>query len=110
MCILTVAYILRVGMEMLKLPARRLATIFYKAEPQEFVSEKSTALSGVESGAVHEDVPPITVQSRQSGTSRRHFLRGEGPVFAWKNICLDVKSGEAKKRLLDNLDGKSSLC
>lgn len=93
-------------MEMLKLPAGRLATIFYKAEPQEFVYEKSTTPSDGESGAVDEDVPPITVQSRQSGTSRRHFLDGEGHVFAWKNICLDIKSGEAKKSLLDNVDGK----
>lgn len=97
-------------MEMLKLPAGRLATVFYKAEPQEFVSEKSSTPSDGESGPVDKDVPPITVQSRQSGTSRRHFSDGEGHVFAWEDICLDIKSGEAKKRLLDNLDGKSSLC
>jgi ATP-binding cassette subfamily G (WHITE) protein 2 (SNQ2) len=96
-------------MEMLKLPAGRLATIFYKAEPQDFASEKNSTPSDAESGAVDEGLPPITVQSRQSGTSRRHILGVEGHVFAWKNICLDIKSGEAKKRLLDNLDGKSSL-
>ena len=95
-------------MEMLKVPAGRLATIFYKAEPRDFASEKNSTRSDGENGAVDKDLPPITVQSRHSGTPRRHILDAEGHVFAWKNICLDIKSGEAKKRLLDNLDGKSS--
>lgn len=96
-------------MEMLKLLVGRLAIIFYKAESQDFASKKNSRTFDAESGAVDEVLPSITVQSRQSGTTRKHILGVEGHVFAWKNICLDIKSGEAKKRLLDNLDGKSSL-
>ena len=94
-------------MELLKLPAGRLATVFYKAEPQDFPSHKSlTSEDGGEKGALEEDAPPLTVESRRTGTSRKEFPDRQDHVFAWKNICLDIKSGEGDKRLLDDLDGK----
>lgn len=100
----------RIGMEILKLPAGRLATVFYKAEPQDFASERSSTSSGGEKGAVDEDLPPMTIQSRQSGMPPKDFADGDGHIFAWKDVCVDIDSGGSKKRLLDDLDGKCSSC
>lgn len=95
-------------MEMLKLPAGRLATVFYKAEPQDLISEKSSTSFDSETGSIDEDQPPVTVHSRQSVMPPGDFLDREGHVFAWRDICLNINSGSSEKRLLDNVDGKSS--
>lgn len=97
-------------MEMLKLPAGRLATVFYKAEPQDFISEKNSTPFDSETGSADEDQPPVNVHSRQTVMPPGDLLDQEGHVFAWKDICLRINSGGTEKRLLDNVDGKSSSC
>ncbi|MCJ1267220.1 hypothetical protein MMC22_007105 [Lobaria immixta] len=94
-----------VGMEMLKLPAGRLATVFYKAEPQDFISEKNSTPFDSETGSADEDQPPVNVHSRQTVMPPGDLLDQEGHVFAWKDICLRINSGGTEKRLLDNVDG-----
>lgn len=84
-------------MERLRTPAGRLATVFYKGCA---LSLKSKA--DVERGNSDENFAPeiVTVNhGKQSTTEDRHH------TFAWKNLCLDVKTKEGNKRLLDNLSG-----
>ena len=99
-----------VGMELLKLPAGRLATVFYKNEPQEpqcLAVEKPSMPSDVEKGSSDEELPPILAErSRRSGKASQDQMDRKGHAFAWKNISLDIKVDEGKKRLLDNLDGQ----
>ena len=97
----------RVGMELLKLPAGRLATVFYKTEPKNFADEKISISSDVEKGNSGQTLPPITVeQSRRSARKPQDVLDREGHVFAWKNISLDLKVNGEQKRLLENIDGE----
>ncbi len=100
----------RIGMERLKLPAGRLATIFYRVEPEDSSFDKSSVSSDSEKGIVDEDIHPITVRSRNSIPPSKEFMDREGHVFAWRDICLNIGSGGEKKRLLDNVDGKPSYC
>jgi ATP-binding cassette, subfamily G (WHITE), member 2, SNQ2 len=92
-------------MELHKLPAGRLATVFYKAEPKDFVAEKSSPSLDSEKGVQIEDVPPITVTSHVTGHSARQLWDHNGQTLAWKNITLDLNTGGEEKRLLDNLNG-----
>ena len=95
-----------VGTELLKVPAGRLATVFYKSVPQNHLLEKSTASSDLEKG-VDELQPPIVLErSRRSGRSMRDPLDRKGQYFAWKDLCLDIKVQEGQKRLLEDVDGK----
>ncbi len=96
-------------MELLKLPAGRLATIFYKTEPQDLAFEKASIPSDIEKGSSSDDTLPPIVQS-QSKRSRKFsqdLLDRKGHVFAWKNITLDIRVDKEQKRLLDDVDGES---
>ena len=98
-------------MEMLKVPAGRLATVFYKAEPQDFSSQETTPVDS-EKGSIDGDVPPYTFQSKHTLRMASN-IDYRGQVFAWRDISLDIKTKEGEKRLLDGLDGKalgSRLC
>lgn len=91
-------------MERYKLPAGRLATVFYKAEPKAIVSEASSHSSDNEKGALDEDVPPssadlVAAQNLHSVSSHN------GRTLAWKNITLELKVHGEVKRLLDGLSG-----
>ncbi|KAH7054333.1 ABC transporter PeaB1 [Macrophomina phaseolina] len=93
-----------IGMERYKLPAGRLATVFYKAEPKAIVSEASSHSSDNEKGALDEDVPPssadlVAAQNLHSVSSHN------GRTLAWKNITLELKVHGEVKRLLDGLSG-----
>lgn len=90
-------------MEHYKLPAGRLATIFYKAKPKEVVSEVSSEASDHEKGGLDPDVPPIgLVASRAPSQS---VSSHSGRTLAWRNITLELKVDGQVKRLLDGLDG-----
>ncbi|KAI1397475.1 ABC transporter PeaB1 [Hypoxylon fuscum] len=92
-----------IGMEHYKLPAGRLATIFYKAKPKEVVSEVSSEASDHEKGGLDPDVPPIgLVASRAPSQS---VSSHSGRTLAWRNITLELKVDGQVKRLLDGLDG-----
>ena len=94
-----------VGMEMLKLPAGRLATVFYKADPKELVAAKSSASSDPEKGEVDTDSPPFLSPNTQSAALHKGLSRREEHVSAWKDISVDIEVGGSEKRLLDNIDG-----
>ena len=91
-------------MELLKLPAGRLATVFYKAEPESFTSRRPL---DSEKGSVDDDTPPITREVTQGSRRSKVLLGDRAHTFAWKDVCLDIKTSEGGKRLLDHLDGKS---
>ena len=97
-------------MEILKLPAGRLATVFYKNEPQEHQNDdvaKVDMPSKMEKGSSDETLQTIAPQrSRQSARNLQEQLDRKGHTFAWKNISLDIKTSDGKKRLLDGIDGK----
>ena len=97
-------------MEILKLPAGRLATVFYKNEPQEYRDDtvaKAYIPSEVEKGSSDVTVRRIAPErSRRSARNQQDQLDRKGHVFAWKNIALDIKTSNGKKRLLDGMDGE----
>ena len=97
-------------MEIFKLPAGRLATVFYKKEPREYqgsVVPKSDLPSEMEKGKSDETLQPIVpARSRRSTRNIDDQLERKGHTFAWKNISLDIKLDHAGKRLLDRMDGE----
>ena len=101
---------LSIGMEIFKLPAGRLATVFYTKEPQEYqdgVLPKSDLPSEMEKGKSDETLQPIvSTKSRRSTRNIEDQLDRNGHSFAWKNISLDIKIDHGKKRLLDRVDGE----
>ncbi|KAI3332377.1 ABC transporter PeaB1 [Xylariaceae sp. AK1471] len=93
------------GMERYKLPAGRLATIFYKTEPKAVALMTSSDTSDREKGTeTDEDVPPkgpelVTAQALHAVSSHN------GRSLAWRNITLDLKAHGEERRLLDELSG-----
>ena len=98
-------------MELLKLPAGRLATIFYKTEPQDLAFEKAVIPSDIEKGGSSDDtlLPIVQSRSKRSRKFSQDLLDRKGHVFAWKNITLDIRVDKEQKRLLDDVDGGSIL-
>ena len=100
-------------MEIFKLPAGRLATVFYKNEPQEYQDDivaKSDVPSETEKGTSDGTLQDIVPErSRRSGRNLQDQLDRKGHTFAWKNIAFDIKIGDGKKRLLDGMDGESAV-
>lgn len=94
-------------MERLKLPAGRLATVFYRSEPQGLPSGEASSDSDIEKGSPEEDLPPVLAErSRRSVKASRDLLDRKGHSFAWKNITLDIKTPQGQKRLLDDVNGE----
>ena len=100
-------------MEIFKLPAGRLATVFYRNEPQEYPDEivlKPDVPSEIEKGTSDDTLQTIVPErSRRSARNLQDQLDRKGHTFAWKNISLDIKTGDGKKRLLDGMDGESAM-
>ncbi|KAI1819611.1 ABC transporter [Xylaria intraflava] len=97
-----------IGMEFYKLPAGRLATIFYKTEPKAVakVSATSSDISDGEKGGVTEDVPPEgSMGILPADTPLNLVSNHNGRTLAWKDITLELKVGGETKRLLDGLSG-----
>ena len=94
-------------MERLKLPAGRLATVFYKSEPQDLATRDASTNSDVEKGSLEEDLPPVIAQrSRRSVKASQELLDRKGHSFAWKSITLDIRTRQGHRRLLDDVNGK----
>ncbi|KAL1636602.1 hypothetical protein SLS56_001187 [Neofusicoccum ribis] len=87
------------GMERYKLPAGRLATVFYKTEPRAGVSERSSLASDSEKSGMDDDVPPVARVAVKAQAVSSH----DGRTLAWKNIGLELKVHDETKRLLDDL-------
>ena len=100
-------------MEIFKLPAGRLATVFYKNEPREYqdhIVAKSDLPSEMEKGSSDDTLQSIVPEkSRRSARNLQDQLDRKGHTFAWKDISLDIKTGEGKKRLLNGIDGESAM-
>ncbi|PLB53350.1 ABC transporter [Aspergillus steynii IBT 23096] len=91
-----------IGMERLKQPAGRLATVFYRG-----MEPGSRNTSDKESGEEKDDVPPeIAPQSStiQAALSRAYEHHG---TLTWKEFSLVVKTKDGERRLLDSLDGSA---
>ena len=96
-------------MELLKLPAGRLATVFYKNEPQESQSlamETFLESSNTEKASSEETLPPL-IEKASRRSAKQVQMETKRHAFAWKNLTLDLKLGDGKQRLLENVDGKS---
>lgn len=106
-------HLFSIGMEILKLPAGRLATVFYKNEPQEHQNDdvaKVEMPSKMEKGSSDETLQTIAPErSRRSTRNLQEQLDRKGHTFAWKNISLDIKTSDGKKRLLDGIDGRLAM-
>ena len=97
-------------MEILKLPAGRLATVFYKNEPQQNQDARPDIPSEMEKGSSDDTLQTIVPEkSRRSARNLQDQLDRKGHTFAWKNISLDIKTGDGKKCLLDGMDGESAM-
>ncbi|KAI8631803.1 ABC transporter [Xylariaceae sp. FL1651] len=102
------AFCTGVGMEYYKLPAGRLATIFYKAEPRVMAKASATTsdMSDSEKGGANEDVPPMSSPGLVIEHAPLHSVSSHnGRTLAWKDITLELKIGGEVKRLLDGLSG-----
>lgn len=101
-------------MELLKLPAGRLATVFYKDEPQQHTwktAEESSTPADMEKGSSDSALRPVfSGRSRRSGRSLENQLDRKGQAFAWKDVSLDIKTNGGTKRLLDSMDGELAIC
>jgi len=90
-------------MELHKEPAGRLATVFYKAEPKDIISEKSSTASDTEKGAIN-DTPPkgmLVATTRHTNRESQHH----GQTLAWQNVSWELKLDGKNKRFLDNING-----
>lgn len=96
-------------MEWYKLPAGRLATIFYKTNPEALLLMRSSNSSDTEKGAgTDKDIPPQGPVL--ATTSTLHEVSSyNGRSLAWKNIVLDLSINGKERRLLDGLSGKRLL-
>lgn len=95
-------------MERYKLPAGRLATIFYKANPNNFPA-KNISGSDSEIGVISdEDIPPTAGDLLEKPTSYR-VTAHNGRTLAWKNVTLEIVTKDGRRRLLDNLSGWSDF-
>jgi hypothetical protein len=98
-------------MEFYKLPAGRLATIFYKTEPKVIAKASATSsdISDGEKGGNNEDVPPESSPRVLAAHDPLHSVSTHnGRTLAWQDITLELKVGGEVKRLLDGLSGKSA--
>ncbi|KAI9166308.1 ABC transporter patM [Paramyrothecium foliicola] len=91
------------GMERYKLPAGKLATIFYKSDPRTAASISASASSSdAETGTKDPDVPPLTSGDQ---TPIESVSSHNGRTLSWSDITLELKVDGQSKRLLDNLSG-----
>ncbi|KAI1825413.1 ABC transporter PeaB1 [Xylaria intraflava] len=94
-----------IGMERYKLPAGRLATIFYKADPATVDLMARNNSSDREKGSgTDEEVPPKGPEL--ATTHPLHEVSSHhGRSLAWSDITLDLKANGGDRRLLDGLNG-----
>ena len=94
-------------MERLKLPAGRLATVFYKTQPQHAGSRRQSISGDAEKGTSEDTLAPISIErSRRSARMSPNLLDRKEHAFAWRNVTLDINVNGTQKRLLDGIDGK----
>ena len=92
------------GMELLKVPAGRLNTVFYKPGSSKFVDSASTN-TDQEKGTVNPQVPFTIQQSTNRPHEQWRGSKEDTQTFQWRDICLDIDTKDGTRRLLDNLSG-----
>ncbi|KAL3480366.1 P-loop containing nucleoside triphosphate hydrolase protein [Aspergillus californicus] len=92
-----------IGMEMLKTPAGRLATVFYDGRPQIASSQSDS-----EKGPGDIDTAPVVSPQQSADQDRGSESSGlDNPhTLAWSSLSLDIKAKDGERRLLDNLSGQ----
>ncbi|KAJ5972447.1 CDR ABC transporter [Penicillium vulpinum] len=90
-----------IGMEMLKTPAGQLATVFYKKSPRGMQRRDKT---DGETGPVHE-IENLEISAGQGNDGQEHQNLDKSHTLAWTNLCLDIKTKDGERRLLNNLSG-----
>ncbi|KAK9847754.1 hypothetical protein MYU51_018257 [Penicillium brevicompactum] len=92
-----------IGMERLKQPAGRLATIFYRGlNPNTSSNLPGSKSSDQESGTVDLDVPPM---QSEAPVRSRAAIEHKSRSLTWTGLSFDVKTKEGEKRLLSSLNG-----
>ncbi|KAL2817468.1 ABC transporter PeaB1 [Aspergillus cavernicola] len=93
-----------IGMERLKQPAGRLATVFYRGMGSTKSSPQTGSKPGdQESGELDLDVPPV--QSKEITREQSAIIEYQSRSLTWTGLNLDVKTKDGQKRLLNNLTG-----
>ncbi|KAJ5104977.1 hypothetical protein NUU61_002324 [Penicillium alfredii] len=96
-----------IGLERLKQPAGRLATVFYRGMKSKNTLSAGSKSSDQEKGTMDLDVPPQDSQSmaRELELSHKITLEQAPRGLTWKALSLDVKTKDGEKRLLNSLNG-----
>jgi ABC-type multidrug transport system ATPase subunit len=85
-------------MERLKTPAGKLATVFYKGDVLSVKLKLDIERGDPDGDIAPEYVTPVSYHKQSTVHNRDH-------TFAWKKLCLDIKTKDGDRRLLDNLSG-----
>lgn len=99
-------------MERYKLPAGRLATVFYRGEVNKVSSGHNSRAWDSEKGLLSSDAPsPLSPLSRATTMSKEKVApqavsSHNGRMLAWKGISLELKVKNETKKLLDDLSGR----
>lgn len=88
----------RIGMERLRTPAGRLATVFYKGSALSVKTKPDAERGNFDGDIAPESTTPVNDYRQSTVQDKSH-------TFAWENLCLDVKTKDGNIRLLDNLSG-----
>ncbi|KAK8877617.1 ABC transporter [Apiospora arundinis] len=89
-----------IGMELYKLPAGRLTTIFYKGGPKHLTLKTGPDSSDNEKGEMDPDVPPVGIQTPSQSVSSHN-----GRTLAWEDMTLELDIDGGTRRILDGLSG-----
>ncbi|KAI0003557.1 ABC transporter PeaB1 [Xylariaceae sp. FL0662B] len=99
------AFCTGLGMERYKLPAGRLATVFYKVKPEERTPSNSETSDTEKGPKSDDDIPPTPPNIAASEKPLGELSSHDGRTLAWRNITLELKHDGEQKRLLDGLSG-----
>ncbi|KAL1618926.1 hypothetical protein SLS56_010343 [Neofusicoccum ribis] len=100
-----------IGMERYRLPAGRLATVFYRGEVNKVSSGHNSRAWDSEKGLLSSDAPsPLSPLSRATTMSKEKVApqavsSHNGRMLVWKGISLELKVKNETKKLLDDLSG-----
>ena len=93
-----------IGMERLKQPAGRLATVFYCGlNSKQSSSRPASKSSDQESGTIDLDAPPVKADA--TTRERSAIMEYQPRNLTWTGLNFDVKTKEGQKRLLSDLNG-----
>lgn len=98
-------------MERFKMPAGKLATVFFSTDivTPRCTSDVESQQSGSSDGEKEDDGQSNSAQETSIFPQSHHAeIVKTQQAFSWKNLCIDVKTADGTKRLLDNVSGQST--